>query len=188
MPNAAVTPKHHQQSATSPGEKKALQSLEIFDQFNDQPTDGQSSGENKNDKYLQEKTPAWRTPNDIYQMQSTSSSQYDTHSFDAAKNDNNSSSTLLKDDELVNIYRVRLDNIEFDEQELFDNFKPIFDFNNPEPNYDQDSFYSSETSNNNNKNDYELYGINASINNLNADYHRFKAALGIDQASDLALP
>ena len=107
----------------------------------------------------------------------------------------------------MSLYRVRLDNFEFDEQELFDNFKPIFDFNNPEPDYRSE--YGEELLEagemGNTTKDYDFYGIagvthNHTINTntsgtaaagttsgYNSNYYKLKSSLQVDQTPDLLL-
>lgn len=164
-------------------EKKTLKSLEIFDKF-DAPE--KSTSEAKGDKYnrsvsfYNEQTPAWRTANDLFQEEGG----------ETENNNNNSNSINPEDEFMNNLYRVRLDNIEFDEDELFDNFRPIFDFNNPEPDYAID-YPTVNKSGKTNTNNPELYGYSSSSpTNManNSNYFKLKSNLQMDQTSDLLLP
>lgn len=97
-----------------------------------------------------------------------------------------------------NYYGIRLDQMEFDEQELFDNFKPIFDFNNPGISYDpfDADGPAGPNATGDDQGDYEMYGIspmekphNNGINpNLYNTNERLRNSMHLDQTADLLLP
>jgi hypothetical protein len=95
----------------SKAEKKTLESLEIFDRFNiSEPLEeGEEEDPYTNESKL--KTPAWRTADDL--LREEKPKVLLVESKDEADNDA--------------FGRVRLDKIDIDDQELFDNFGPIFE-------------------------------------------------------------
>jgi hypothetical protein len=182
---------HNPDSPKTEKEKKTLQSLEIFDRFDaENATSAKNTADGKNRTAgsfsHNEKTPAWRTPQDLFKSTGSLVTNGDDGMDD--QNDNN-------------MQRVRLDEIEFDEQELFDNFKPIFDFNNPEPNYAIDYPTTLNKSGKTNTIDPELYGYPSSPSNTNANnyngnnnsnanssnYYKLKSNLQVDQTADLLI-
>lgn len=167
-----------------------MQSLEVFDQFNETETLGPVTVSGKTNVTTAAPTPAWRNSNDLFNSTSEKADP-------SGELDNNSSEHT---GDLMSLYRVRLDNIEFDEQELFDNFKPIFDFNNPEPEYQMDYPAIDEDVNKRTgspqRNDYELYGLNSTGGvpgspsagaGYNSNFYKLKSSLQVDQTSDLLL-
>jgi hypothetical protein len=95
----------------SKAEKKTLESLEIFDRFNiSSPLEeGEEEVPFTNESKL--KTPAWRTADDL--LRDEKPKILLAESKDEADNDA--------------FGRVRLDKIDIDDQELFENFGPIFE-------------------------------------------------------------
>lgn len=165
-------------------EKKTLESLDMFDRFSDQgnATTGPSTMNGRTGTFnTAEPTPAWKNANDLYDSNSASDrmdGDYDAN-YDANSSENRSSNI----DDMMSLYRVRLDNIEIDEQELFENFKPIFDFNNPEPDPIE---YPALDDPNEKKREYEMYGIN-NESGFPTNIGGSRISLQVDQTSDLLL-